>query len=267
MSIEKILSIAGSDSGSGAGIQADIKTAQAFDVYCSTAITSLTSQNTIGISDIYDIPANFVISQIRDVLSDIGADIIKTGMLCNAEIISGLYEFLEGNYPEIPLVVDPIMISSSGTKLISDDAISLIKTRLLKITNVITPNIPEAENFSNMKISSINDMRLAAQIIQKIGGDNLSVLITGGHLKSEIITDILLSKGKFTSFEHKRIKSSNTHGTGCTFATSIACGLALGNSLEEAVKNSQRFIANAITTAPNIGRGNGALNHHKQLKG
>lgn len=246
-----ILIIAGSDSGGGAGIQADIKTAQAHGVFATTAITALTAQNTLGVQGVLATPAAFVKAQIDSVLSDIGADAIKTGMLANAEIIDAVasYDFAA------PLVVDPVMVATSGDKLLEDDAIVALK-KLIAKANLVTPNIPEAEILADMKIESEADMLAAAKRI-----DCKAVLIKGGHMQGDRLLNLLVSGQGSHSFAYARIHTTSTHGTGCTLASAIACGLAKGQTLDVAVKAAGDYVHQAILNAPKIGSGNGPISH------
>ena len=247
--MKKILIIAGSDSGGGAGIQADIKTAQAFGVFATTAITALTAQNTLGVQGVLATPAQFVQAQITSVLSDIGADAIKTGMLANAEIINSVASFDFS----APLIVDPVMVSTSGDKLLEDDAIAALK-KLIGEAALVTPNIPEAEILADMQIETETDMLVAAQKIMQFGCD--AVLIKGGHMHGEKLVNLLMNATQSWSFAYERIHTKNTHGTGCTLASAIACELAKGMEIETAVKIAGDYVHNAILNAPHIGTGN-----------
>lgn len=256
--IAKVLIIAGSDSGGGAGIQGDIKTVTCLGGYAATAITALTAQNTLGVFDIHDVPEDFIASQIKLVLDDIGADVLKTGMLNKESVIEIIADTIK-NYPHIPLVLDPVMFAKGGAALLAPSALSLLKSRLIPIAEIITPNAPEAEYLADMPIRTISDMRVAAQKILKSGCK--AVLLKGGHLDSEIVTDLLLTTHGETIFEQPRINSKNTHGTGCTLASAIATGIAQKLPMDKAVKRAREYVRIAIATAPNIGSGHGALNH------
>ena len=244
--MNKLLIIAGSDSGGGAGIQADIKTAQAHGVFATTAITALTAQNTRGVQGVLATPAYFVRAQIESVLSDIGADAVKTGMLANAEIINTVAGF---NFTA-PLIVDPVMVSTSGDKLLEDAAIAALK-KLIGKAGLVTPNIPEAEILAGMKIENEADMLAAAKRI-----DCKAVLIKGGHMAGERLVNLLVTKTAQHSFAYPRINTQSTHGTGCTLATAIACEIAKGAVLDAAVKTAGDYVHNAILSAPDIGGGN-----------
>lgn len=250
---KRLLIIAGSDSGGGAGIQADIKTAEAHGVFSTTAITALTAQNTLGVDSVSDVSAEFVGAQIEAVLSDIGADAVKLGMLNNADVIEVVAEKLQGL--DCPIILDTVMVSTSGHKLLADDAIQALKTKLMPLATIITPNIPEAEVLADMKIETVDDMLKAGE---KIDGD---ILLKGGHLESDELTDILFYQGEIHKFTSAKIQTKNTHGTGCTLASAIACNLANGLGMIEAVEKAREYVFEAIKNAPNIGQGNGPLNH------
>jgi len=260
-----LLTIAGSDSGSGAGIQADLKTASAFGVYASTAITALTAQNTLGTHSIHLPPAQFVKAQIEAVLSDIGADIIKLGMLGNGDIAKIVADCIvsHNSLKQVPLVIDPVLSGSDNTPLSDNSQTSVLLERLLPLATLITPNIPEAEALTNSCIQSISDMEKAAKSLQLIAGKNTSILITGGHLPNaeDTITDVLWHNEQFYYFSISRQNTSATHGTGCTLATGISCGIALGKDLIDAIKTAQDYLQQAIQNAPHIGSGAGPLNH------
>ncbi len=257
--LPKILIIAGSDSGGGAGIQGDIKTVSALGGYAATAITSVTAQNTVGVQAISDVPVDVIRQQIASVMDDIGADVIKTGMLSSKEIIE-LVAAAVGKY-RIDLVLDPVMISKSGAKLLQDDAVESLKNKLIPKALLITPNIPEAEVISGMKITNEAEMEAAARKILNEYKCH-AVLIKGGHLSDTYLVDILVREtGKVFKIRSKRIDTNNTHGTGCTYASAIATLIAKGYPLEKAVKKAHRYVNQAIRTAPKIGKGNGPLNH------
>ncbi len=261
--IAKILIIAGSDSGGGAGIQGDIKTVTCLGGYASTAITALTAQNTLGVFAIHDVPANFIAQQINLVLSDIGADAIKTGMLNKESVITTIADALH-EYSNIPLILDPVMFAKGGAALLAPSALSLLKSRLIPLATIITPNIPEAEYLAEMSIKNITDMRVAAKKILLLGCK--AVLLKGGHMESETVIDLLISNNEEAVFEQPRIHSKNTHGTGCTLASAIATGIAQKLSLYESVKRAREYVKIAIETAPNIGHGHGSLNHGHTVK-
>ena len=255
--IPKILIIAGSDSGGGAGIQADIKTITMLGGYAATAITALTAQNTLGVFGIHEVPPAFIRQQIECVLSDIGADSIKTGMLLNAEVIHTVADCLLDTGNRAPLIVDPVMIAKGGTELLTPEAISVLKERLIPMATLITPNIPEAELLSERSITSVNDMQAAAAELLKLGAG--AVLIKGGHLQGDQLHDVLVTKEASNRFESERIATRHTHGTGCTLASAIAYGLASGLNLTKAVRLARNYVYEAIHSAPGIGGGHGPL--------
>ncbi len=261
--MKKILVIAGSDSGGGAGIQADIKSIAANGAYAATAITSITAQNTLGVQKIFDLPVDIIEAQINSVLSDIGADVIKTGMLSSKKIIELIAKII-GKH-KIPLVLDPVMVAKGGAKLIKDDAINALKTKLIPKAFLITPNIPEAEVISGLKIKNEKDMEKAARKMIADYGCN-AVLLKGGHLKGAELVDVLVHKIskheiRSTKYKAKRIRTKNTHGTGCTYASAIAARLAVGDVLEKAVKNAHEYLQGAIKNSKKIGKGHSPVDH------
>jgi hydroxymethylpyrimidine/phosphomethylpyrimidine kinase len=252
------LTIAGSDSGGGAGIQADLKTFAAHGVYGTSAITAVTAQNTRGVTGFTALPADFITAQIEAVMSDIGAHAAKTGMLPNAAIVEAVAAAVEEL--EIPLlVVDPVMIAKSGDRLVNDEALAAMKTELLRRAFVVTPNVPEAEALSGVTIRSEDDRREAARRIAALGAS--AVIVKGGHFPSDDIVDVLYDGDRFTEFRTEREPGTSTHGTGCTFAAAIAAQLALGRGLEEAIPLAQQYVAGAIRHAPGLGRGHGPMDH------
>jgi hydroxymethylpyrimidine/phosphomethylpyrimidine kinase len=256
----RVLSIAGSDSGGGAGIQADIKAITMLGGYAATAITALTAQNTMGVFGILEVPTDFLKQQINLVLSDIGADAIKTGMLHSVEVINAVSECLN-NYAEIPLIVDPVMVSTSGNALLKTDAVTALKDRLISRATLVTPNIPEAEILSSIKINNLGDMEKAAGIILKTGVK--AVLLKGGHGTDEIVQNLLLTaSGEKEIFESPRIHTKNTHGTGCTLASAIACKLSQNETLVTSVGESIEYVYQAIKTSDGFGMGNGPIKHN-----
>ncbi len=254
-----VLTIAGSDSSGGAGIQADLKTITALNAYGMSAITALTAQNTQGVFEVVACDHAFISLQIDVVLSDIGADVIKTGMLFDRSIIDAVSDMLS-LYPKIPRIIDPVMVATSGSVLLKDDAIESFIEKMIPNATLITPNIPEAELLSNMKIHSKDDMVKAGEKILELG--TKAVLVKGGHAGGETVTDVYLpANNQPHFFTRKRIKSENTHGTGCTLASAIAAYLSQGQSLENAIEKATLFVAKGIEFAPNLGKGNGPLNH------
>lgn len=250
------LTIAGSDPSGGAGIQADLKTFHQFGVYGEAAITLLTVQNTQSVSRVEVLPADLVVQQIEAVMSDIPAAAAKTGALGSAEIIEAVAELAKSF--TFPLVVDPVMISKHGAKLIDDDAVEALKKMLLPRCSLVTPNIPEAEALTGISIQAEHQMLLAAGRLLESGCK--AVLIKGGHLKGEPM-DLFASSGATEILRGKRIETRHTHGTGCTYSAAITAGLANGHHLNDAISAAKRFVQAAIETAPGFGAGNGPLNH------
>ncbi|MDY0189737.1 MAG: bifunctional hydroxymethylpyrimidine kinase/phosphomethylpyrimidine kinase [Desulfuromonas sp.] len=257
----KVLTIAGSDSSGGAGIQADIKTITLLGSYASSAITALTAQNTHGVSAINAPPADFVRQQISAVLSDIGADVIKTGMLYSAEIIATIADTLgsTAEYSALPCVIDPVMIAKGGSNLLQQQAIDTFIKRLLPTAYLLTPNVPEAEVLTGMTIADLSSMEQAAQQLHAMGARN--VLVKGGHLDGDPV-DVLLHHGKIYHYHALRINSAHTHGTGCSSAACIATLLAQGIELTQALEICKKFITQAIVDAPHLGHGHGPINHY-----
>ena len=256
----RVLIIAGSDCSGGAGIQADIKSVTALGGYAATAITALTVQNTTGVFDVLGISPEMIVYQATVTLDDIGADAIKTGMLHSVPVIEAVAEFIKSKCDGIPVVIDPVMISQSGSRLLNEDAVEALITHMIPLATVLTPNIPEAEVLSGMNISSEGDMIAAAHKIGELGAE--AVLIKGGHAEGDKIVDILWRRdGDIEGFEGDRIPSENNHGTGCSLASSIATGLAQDMGLSDAVARARAYVREAIRTAPNYGKGNGPLNH------
>lgn len=255
----RVLIIAGSDSGGGAGIQADIKTVTALGGYAMTAITALTAQDTRTVHDIHEVPAEFIALQLRVVLQDIGADAIKTGMLHRADIIDAVVEALEQYAPGVPLVVDPVMVAKGGASLLQPSAAEALRTKLIPRATVITPNLPEAAVLSALKVEAESDMAMAADALLRLGPR--AVLLKGGHLPGDRLVDLLRDDAGETRFVDTRLNTSSTHGTGCTLASGIATGLAFGLSLKDAVTQARAYVRRAIETAPGFGHGHGPLNH------
>ena len=255
----RVLIAAGSDSGGGAGIQADIKTVTALGGYAATAVTALTVQDTRTVHRIHAVPADFVAAQMRAVLADIGADCIKTGMIHSAPIIEVIAGVAAREGAGIPLVVDPVLASKGGAALLESAAMRALETRLVRRADLVTPNIPEAERLTGLAVATVDDMTRAAALIHELGPP--AVLVTGGHLESDRITDLLSHEGGVERFEASRIESRHTHGTGCTLAAAIAAGIAQGMTLVDAVARARRYLRAAIETAPGYGAGHGPVNH------
>jgi hydroxymethylpyrimidine/phosphomethylpyrimidine kinase len=255
----RVLAIAGSDSSGGAGIQADVKTITALGAYASTALTALTVQNTLGVQEVLPIPPNFLARQIEAVLDDIGADAVKTGMLADAPAIECVCDTLQARAPNVPLVVDPVMVAKGGARLLANEANAVLERRLLPMATVLTPNLPEAEVLAGMNIPHLTAMRRAAAKLLMLGAP--AVLLKGGHLPGETVIDLLATKDGIEEFASPRIASIHTHGTGCTLASALASGLAQGLSLREAVVRARLYTRAAIASAPGLGAGHGPLNH------
>ena len=255
----RVLVVAGSDSGGGAGIQADIKTISALDAYAATAITALTAQDTLGVHGVFPIPVDFIEQQMRLVLADIGADCVNTGMLHSAEVIDAVTAVLEAEGAGIPVVVDPVMVAKGGAPLLQAEAVDALKRRIVKIATVLTPNIPEAELLAGMSISSVDDMRRAADALMALGPG--AVFLKGGHLSGDTLHDLLVTGDATEILSAPRIDTKHTHGTGCTTASAIAAGIAQGLPLADAVRRAQRYVHEAIRQAPGIGSGHGPIGH------
>jgi hydroxymethylpyrimidine/phosphomethylpyrimidine kinase len=261
----RVLVIAGSDSGGGAGIQADIKTITALGGYAATAITAVTVQNTTGVSAIHRVPAQIVAEQICAVLSDIGADVIKIGMLNDHEIIDVVASVIESDAADIPVVLDPVMIAKGGHALLESEAVEHLKQRLMPQAFVLTPNVPEAEAITGLSISDNETMDAAAHRLAELGAK--TVLLKGGHMSGDDVSDVLLSAdGNVEHFTAPRIDTPHTHGTGCTLASGVAVGLAQKLTVRDAVMRARAYVRKAIETAPGLGAGHGPLNHGHTVK-
>ena len=259
----RVLIIAGSDSGGGAGIQADIKSVTALGGYAATAITALTAQNTTGVHGVYEVPPAFVTQQIEVVLEDIGADAIKTGMLHRVEILDAVVAALARAAPDVPLVVDPVMVAKGGASLLNEDTRTVLRRDLIPRAAVLTPNVPEAEILAEMTITDEDAMAAAGRKLLALGPK--AVLMKGGHLPGAEVADLLLSAAGVRRFSSARIESRHTHGTGCTLASALACGLAQGLDIEAAVERARNYVLQAILGAPGYGQGHGPLNHGHNL--
>ena len=259
--IPKAMTIAGSDSGGGAGIQADLKTFAALGVYGTSVVTAVTAQNTKGVTGVHEVPVEMVAAQIEAVLSDIGTDAVKTGMLFSSDIIETVARELN-HFRVDRLVVDPVMVAKSGDRLLREDAVEALRRSLIPSATVVTPNIPEAETLTDMRIESEEDIRQAAVRIVGMGAQ--AVVVKGGHLSGPPV-DLLYNGRDFRLFDAPRIETRNTHGTGCTFASAIAAGLAGGMDLAEAVGAAKEYVTEAIRRSFEVGRGHGPLNHFFKL--
>jgi hydroxymethylpyrimidine/phosphomethylpyrimidine kinase len=256
----RVLVIAGSDSGGGAGIQADIKAIMAMGGYAATAITALTAQNTLGVHGILPVPVAFLRQQIAVVLEDIGADAIKTGMLGDVEAVRAVAEEIGRRAPGVQLVVDPVMVAKGGASLLAAAAVASMRDLLFPLATLITPNLPEAETLLG---HPVGDLAEAAVALRETGAQ--AVLLKGGHAEGEEIADVLADADGVETFAFPRIKTRHTHGTGCTLASAIAAGLAQGLDLRRAVRRARGYVQAAIRTAPGFGRGHGPLNHGAPL--
>lgn len=257
MNIRKALTIAGSDSGAGAGIQADLKTFAAHGVYGTSAITAITAQNTVGVTKVLALKPELVAAQIDAIIDDIGAHAVKTGMLANSAIINIVAEKIRQHRVK-NLVVDPVMVATSGDLLIQKSAVAALRGKLFPLATVVTPNIPEAEVLTGMKLETDEDIKEAAKRIVKMGAK--SVLIKGGHLKGPA-TDHFFDGKAFIELHAPRIRTNNNHGTGCTLSAAIAANLAKGESLEAAVRNAKRYITEALRHSYRIGSGHSPVHH------
>jgi phosphomethylpyrimidine kinase len=260
----RVLIVAGSDSGGGAGIQADIKTVSALNAYAMTAIAALTAQNTTGVHGVVPVDPAFVALQMKVVLEDIGADAIKIGMLANAAVIEAVVGEYEQRAVNVPLVVDPVMVAKSGHFLLEPDAVLTLRKRMLPLAEVVTPNLPEAEALTDIPVRTLDDMRRAAEMIRTFGPK--AVLLKGGHLEDEQLSDLLLTDDGEEVFESRRVHTPHTHGTGCTLSSAIAAGIAQGMSVRDAVVRARSYVEMAILTAPGLGHGHGPLNHLHTVK-
>jgi hydroxymethylpyrimidine/phosphomethylpyrimidine kinase len=256
----RVLIVAGSDSGGGAGIQADLKTVTALGAFGMTAVTALTAQDTFGVHGVLPIEPGFIRQQIGVVLDDIGADVVKTGMLHDSPTIAAVAEEIAARAPGVPLIADPVMIAKGGHALLQADAVATLKRRLLPLAAVLTPNLPEAEALCGITIRDRADMRRAAAMLLTLGVP--AVLLKGGHFDEPSVPDLLAEdSGAVEVFESPRIATRHTHGTGCTLASAIAAGLAQGMTLREAVGRARAYVHAAIAAAPGFGQGHGPLNH------
>ena len=258
--MKRVLTIAGSDSGGGAGIQADLKTFMAFSVYGMSAITAVTAQNTRGVHRIFPMPPDMVAEQIRSVMTDIGVDAVKIGMLFSADIIKVVATELRHMALPVPVVIDPVMRAKNGDALLQPVAEETFLTQLLPLATVVTPNLPEASALLGIEINSRESMIKAAKMLADSGPG--AVLIKGGHLQDDLAADLLWMQGHYEWFEAPRIMTPHTHGTGCTVSSAIAAQLARGQELRQAVQGAKHYVTEAIRQAPGLGGGNGPLNHH-----
>lgn len=255
----RVLVVAGSDSGGGAGIQADIKAILAMSAHASTALTALTAQNTLGVSGVRYVEPEFVQAQMVAVLGDIGADVVKTGMLGRAAIIEALLQTLDRHGPHLPLIVDPVMVAKGGARLLDDAAVAALIDGLLPRAALLTPNLPEAEALIGSPIDDESAMIRAVERLRSMGAR--AVLLKGGHLHGSEVLDILGTQGGTEMFRSARIETRHTHGTGCTLASAVAAGVAQGMSLRAAVRRARAYVQAAILAAPGLGAGHGPMGH------
>lgn len=256
----RVLIIAGSDSGGGAGIQADIKTVTALGGFAMSAITAVTVQNTLGVSNVHAIPPHILREQIDAVMGDLGADAWKLGMLCTAAHAREVLSAFEAHGRCAPIVLDPVMIAKGGASLLAEEAVALIRDELTPLSAIVTPNAPEAEALTGVAVADLDGQKRAAEIlVEKLGAD--AALVKGGHIESETIRDVLLTDSGFEIFECPRIATRATHGTGCTLASAVAVNIALGEGLSDAVSKARTYLLEAIRHAPGLGLGHQPLGH------
>jgi len=258
----RVLIIAGSDSGGGAGIQADIKAVTAMGGYAATAITAITVQNTLGVNGVHPLPLDLIEAQARAVLDDIGADAIKTGMLGSTEVVERVAAVLDTT--GAPAVVDPVMIAKGGSPLLPDEAVQAVRTLMVPRAALLTPNAPEAETLTGIAVADLDGQRRAGEALLAMGAR--AVLMKGGHVAGETVADLLLTPSGETLLEGPRVETRHTHGTGCTLASACAAGLAGGLPLEVAVAGAWAYVAEAIRRAPGLGQGHGPLDHGWPLR-
>ncbi len=259
----KILIIAGSDSSGGAGIQADIKTVTTLGSYAMTAITAITSQNTTGVKSIIPINSKEISNQIEFTAKDIKPDAIKIGMLHSKNVIEAVIKSIK-NIKAKKIILDPVMVAKGGKKLIDDSAIKILKNKFLSKVDLITPNIPEAEVLTNLKINNLQDIISAGNCLIKLGAKN--VLIKGGHLNSKKIQDVFINKKEIVIFKNKRINTKNSHGTGCTLSSAITTYFSCGKTLKKSCEMAIKYVNHSLLTQPNLGKGHGPINHLNSIQ-
>lgn len=260
----RVLIVAGSDSGGGAGIQADIKAVTALGGYAMTAVTAITVQDTLGVHGVHPIPIEVVEAQARVVLADLGADAIKTGMLATVEAVEAVARLLDREAAGIAAVIDPVMVAKGGAALLEDAAVSAVRERLVPRAALLTPNAPEAEALTGLSVDSLDAQRRAGEALLALGAR--AVLMKGGHVPGETVVDLLMTPDGETTFEGPRIDTRSTHGTGCTLASACAVGIAQGLPVDQAVARAWAYVAEAIRRAPGLGRGHGPLDHAWPLR-
>jgi hydroxymethylpyrimidine/phosphomethylpyrimidine kinase len=262
----RVLIIAGSDSGGGAGIQADIKTVTALGGYAMTAITAVTVQNTIGVTNVHAVPPEIVREQIEAVMGDLGADVWKLGMMGSAAHVRTVMEAWYALGEGVPVVLDPVMIAKGGASLLAGDAIAVIRDELMPVAAIVTPNAPEAEALTGVEVRGLDGQIDAAEVlVEQLGA--FSALVKGGHIEGDTIRDVLLTREGYRVFESPRIDTRATHGTGCTLASAIAAHLARGHALEPAVEKARAYLMEAIRRAPGLGKGHQPLGHNWPCSG
>ena len=259
----RVLVIAGSDSGGGAGIQADIKTITALGGYAATAITAVTVQNTLGVTGVHPVPLDVIAAQARAVLDDIGADALKTGMLGDAAVVETVAQCLD-HAGGVPAVVDPVMVAKGGAPLLAEAAIGAVKSLMIPRAALLTPNAPEAAALTGLGVETTDDLRRAGEVLLGMGAR--AVLMKGGHVAGDRVVDVLMTAAGETTFEGERIDTRHTHGTGCTLASACAAGLAQGLRLEDAVAQAWNYVHEAMLRAPGLGAGHGPLDHGWTLR-
>lgn len=255
----RVLIIAGSDSGGGGGIQADIKTVTALGGYAMTAVTAITVQNTLGVQAVHPIPTDIITGQVRAVMEDIGADVIKIGMLGTAEIAKAVAAALDSFAADVPVVLDPVMVAKGGHPLLAPDAVAAVRERLLPRAAIVTPNAPEAGALTGVDVVDAGSQFKAGSLLLEMGAR--AALVKGGHIEGPVLRDLLVTADAIAAFEGPRIETAATHGTGCTLASAIAAHLAQGASLEDAVRLGREYLVEAIRRAPGFGGGHGPVDH------
>jgi len=262
--IPRVLIVAGSDSSGGAGIQADLKTVTALGGYGMSAITAITAQNILGVHDVHAVPVEIIIKQINVTLSDMGADVIKTGMLATRGVIEVVAETLALQAKETPRIIDPVMVATSGDTLLAENAIGALKSLLIEGADLVTPNAPEAQILTGKAVEDVNGQRRAAEALLEAGAK--AALVKGGHVEGKLISDVLQTQYEEHIFESARIETDQTHGTGCTLASAIATLFGGGQTLPEAVYEGREYLLGAIKHAPGFGAGAGPVHHGWQFK-
>jgi hydroxymethylpyrimidine/phosphomethylpyrimidine kinase len=263
--LPRILIVAGSDSGGGAGIQADIKTVTALGGFAMTAVTAITVQDTLGVHGVHPIPLDVIAAQIAVVLADLGADALKTGMLGDKATVEAVAKALEAAAAASPLVVDPVMVAKGGAALLEDDAVEAVKAKLLPLAALVTPNAPEAERLTGLTVKDVGGQIAAGHALIEAGA--AAALVKGGHIEGVVVRDVLVTEADVRVYENPRIDTTSTHGTGCTLASAVAVKLAQGVGLPVAVEEALAYVQEAIRRAPGFGQGHGPLDHGWPLRG